>query len=134
MMEGKDWLSFFIGVIVGSMGALPLLHKYVGIGPAFFELSFLPAAIFAYIMAGIGFYLIINSFIEITNSNPIGWFSFLLAGVILVTGVLYILGQVNIISGVFALKFLDTIAPLFYHAVFVIEGFFLMIAAFAMEM
>lgn len=134
MMEGKDWLSFLVGAIVASMGALPLLHKYMGVGPAFFELKFLPAAIFAYIMAGIGFYLIINSFIEITNSNPIGWFSFLLAGLIIVTGVLYILGSNNIVTGIFALKFLNTIEPVFYHAIFVVEGFFLMIAAFAMEM
>jgi len=134
MMEAKDWLSFFIGALVGAMGALPLLHKYMKVGPAFFELSFLPATIFAYVIAAIGFYLIINSFIEITNSNPIGWFSFLLAGIIIVTGALKALGQLGVVGGAFALPFLDAISPIFYQAVFVIEGLFLMVAAFAMEM
>jgi hypothetical protein len=134
MMEAKDWLSFFVGIIVASMGALPLLHKYMGVGPAFFELSFLPATIFAYVIAGIGFYLIINSFIEITNSNPIGWFSFLLAGLIVATGVLKALGQIGIVTGFLALPFLDALSPIFYQVVFLIEGLFLMIACFAMEM
>lgn len=133
MMEGKDWLSFLVGVIVGSMGLLPLLNK-MGIGPSFFKLTFLPVSIFAYIMAAIGFYLIINSFIEITNSNPIGWFSFLIAGLIVLTGILKVLGELGIVSGFLALPFLNGLSPIFYQIVFVIEGFFLMIAAFAMEM
>ncbi|MBW2992642.1 hypothetical protein KY345_05485 [Candidatus Woesearchaeota archaeon] len=134
MMEAKDWLSFFVGAIIGALGLLPLLYKFLKIGPAFFELKFVPINIFAYIMAGIGFYLIINSFIEITNSNPVGWFSFLLAGLIVVTGVLKALGQLGVVSGFLALPFLNGISPVFYYIVFVIEGFFLMIAAFAMEM
>lgn len=134
MMEPKDWISFLIGIIVGGMGALPLLKTKFGIGPEFFKLEFLPINIFAYLIAAIGFYLIINSFIEITNSNPIGWLSFLLAGLIVVTGVLKVLGQRGIVSGFLALPFLEGISPLFYYMVFVIEGLFLMIAAFAMEM
>lgn len=134
MMTAKDWLSFFVGAIVGAVGALPLLHKYMGIGPAFFDLSFLPVTILAYAIAGVGFYLIINSFIEITNSNPIGWFSFLLAGLIVATGVLKALGDMGVVTGFLALPFLNAISPVFYHVVFIIEGLFLMIACFAMEM
>jgi hypothetical protein len=134
MMEAKDWLSFFVGLIVASMGALPLLNKFLGIGPAFFSLEFLPATIFIYAIAGIGFYLIINSFIEITNSNPIGWFSFLIAGLIVVTGVLKALGELGVVSGFLALPFLNAISPVFYQIIFVIEGLFLMLACFAMEM
>jgi uncharacterized membrane protein len=134
MMEAKDWMSFFIGAIVASVGALPLLYKYLHIGPAFFELGFLPVTILAYGIAAIGFYLIINSFIEITNSNPVGWFSFLLAGLIIITGVLKALGDQGIVTGALALPFLNAISPVFYQVVFVIEGFFLMVACFAMEM
>jgi hypothetical protein len=134
MMEMKDWMSFFIGAIVASVGALPLVHKYLNIGPAFFDLSFLPATILVYAIAAIGFYLIINSFIEITNSNPVGWFSFFLAGLIIITGVLKALGDQGIVTGFLALPFLNVVSPVFYQIVFVIEGFFLMIACFAMEM
>ena len=133
MMEVKDWLSFFVGAIVGAMGALPLLNM-VGIGPAFFQLKFLPTTIFAYVIAAIGFYLIINSFIEITNSNPIGWFSFLIAALVVITGVLKALGELGVVNGFLALPFLNGISPIFYHIIFVIEGFFLIIACFAMEM
>lgn len=132
MMEMKDWVSFLIGAIVAAFGALPILHNQFGIGPAFFAFDkSVPIGIFAYIMAAMGFYLIINSFIEITNSNPIGWFSFLLASVIVLTGVLQILGGMEILPAIFKLEFIKAIV---YQIIFMIEGLFLMIATFAMEM
>jgi hypothetical protein len=48
--------------------------------------------------------------------------------------VLKALGDMGVVTGVLALPFLNAISPVFYHVVFVIEGLFLMIACFAMEM
>lgn len=131
MMEAKDWLSFLVGAIVAGFGALPILHTNFGIGPAFLAFDQVPVSIFAYLIAGFGFYLIINSFIEITNSNPVGWISFLLAAVIVAVGVLQILARLNMAPTVFKFEFIKLI---YYQIIFVIEGFFLMIACFAMEM
>ncbi len=129
MMEAKDWLSFFVGAVVAAAGILPLLFR-VNIGPAWFELNWLPFSIFAYFVAGFGFYLMVNSVIEITNSNPIGWFSFLIAVLFLAAGILKVLFKFNIGPTWFELNFISGIV---YHIIFAIEGIFLMIACFAME-
>jgi len=130
MMEGKDWLSFFVGAVIAAMGVLPLFNNF-GVGPSWFAMEFLPLSIFAYIAAGAGFYLMVNSVIEITNSNAIGWFSFLIAILFLAVGVLQTLSNFGIGPSWFELSF---ISPIIYRVIFSIEGFFLMIAAFAMEM
>jgi hypothetical protein len=132
MMEAKDWMSFLIGAVVAAFGALPILYNQFKIGPAFLSFENIPpVGIFAYVIAGIGLYLIINSFIEITNSNPIGWISFLIAILFLALGVLQVLARFGILPSMFTLEF---IKPLYYQIIFVIEGIFLMIACFAMEM
>ena len=130
MMETKDTISFFIGLVLAAAGTLPILHNF-GIGPPFFELKFLPVELFMYIVAAAGFYLIVNSVIEITNSNAIGWFSFLIAVLFLATGVLKTLHSFNIGPDFFELDFISGIV---YYIIFAIEGLFLMIACFAMEM
>jgi hypothetical protein len=129
MMEAKDWISGLVGALVAGLGALPLLNKF-GTGPAWFALDFLPVTLFVYLVAGIGFYLMINSFIEITNSNRIGWTSFLIAIVCLAIGVLQALGRFGIGPEWFELSFIN---QTMYSVIFVVEGFFLMIATFAME-
>jgi hypothetical protein len=132
MMEAKDWMSFLIGTVVAAFGALPILHNQFNVGPAFLAFENIPpVGIFAYIVAGLGLYLIINSFIEITNSNPVGWMSFLIAAAFIAVGVLQVLARFGILPSMFALEF---IKPLYYQIIFVIEGLFLMIACFAMEM
>ena len=130
MMQGKDWMSLFIGFLIAAMGALPLLSK-MGVGPSWFAMEFLPVQIFAYIAAAAGFYLMVNSVIEITNSNSIGWISFMIAGLFLVVGLLQVLNKFGIGPGWFALTFIKQTV---YHVIFLIEGLFLMIAAFAMEL
>ena len=130
MMEMKDWISFFIGLILTAAGVLPLLSSF-GIGPEAFALSFLPAEIFFYIVAVAGFYLMVNSVIEITNSNAIGWLSFLVAVLLLGVGVLQVLHKFSIGPDFFALSFISSTV---YYIIFTIEGIFLMIATFAMEL
>jgi len=120
MMEVKDWVSGFVGFIILCLGLLPLLNKY-GIGSSWFNFT-LPVKILSWLVVIGGFYLIINSFIEITNSNIIGWLSFGVAGVITVVGVLQVLGKISWISGIF------------FNFIFIILGLGLMVATFAMEM
>lgn len=134
MMEPKDWLSGLVGAAVFAAGLLPLLAKF-GIGPTWFVLGFLSAGILKYLVAGFGLYLIINSLIEITNSNAIGWMSALVAVVVILAGLLPTLAVFNVGPAWFALGFLSSATMLLiYQVLFMVEGLFLMIAAFAMEM
>ena len=120
MMEPKDWISGLVGLMILALGLLPLLNAR-GIGPVWFGLS-LPVKLLSWVVVIGGFYLIINSFIEITNSNVVGWLSFLIAAVITVVGVLQVLGKIGWISGIV------------FNIIFIVVGFFLVIATFAMEM
>lgn len=132
MMEKKDWLSLLIGLIVFLAGLFPLLRK-LNVGPEWFSLDRLGpiANIFPYIVAGVGFYLMINSVIEITNSNSIGWISFLIAIIVLAMGMLQVLSHFDIGPSWFSLSF---IKGTIYNVIFLVQGLFLMIAAFAMEL
>jgi len=120
MMEPKDWISGLVGLMILALGLLPLLNAR-GVGPAWFGLS-LPVKLLSWVVVIGGFYLIINSFIEITNSNVVGWLSFLIAAVITVLGVLQVLGKITWIGGIV------------FNIIFIVVGFFLVIATFAMEM
>ena len=120
MMQMKDWVSGLVGLIILGLGLLPLLNN-MGMGPAWFGFS-LPVKILGWIVAIGGFYLIINSFIEITNSNIVGWISFLIAAVITILGVLQLFGKITWIGGIV------------FNIIFMILGLFLIIATFAMEM
>jgi hypothetical protein len=93
----------------------------IGIGPAWFAFS-LPLKLLTWVIVIGGFYLIINSFIEITNSNVVGWVSFFIAAAITVMGILQVIGKVAWPNA------------LFFNIIFIILGLFLMIATFAMEM
>jgi len=130
MIRPRDWVSFFVGIVVGSFGLLPILHK-TGAGPGWFAMEWLPIALLSYIAAGAGFYLIVNSVVEITNSNVIGWVSFMVAAIITLSGVMQVLGSKGIVSGFFAFGWLS---PIVYHVIFVVLGAFLVIATFAMEL
>ncbi len=131
-MEAKDWVSFFVGLVVLAFGALPILHGF-GVGQAWFELPKLGAQMLSYAVALLGFYLVVNSIIEITNSNSIGWFSFLVAFIIMAVGVLHVLGQFGIVGGFLTMNFIDG-SEWIFNVIFVVLGLFLMIACFAMEL
>lgn len=129
MIEAKDWISLFVGAIVFSLGLLPILNG-MNVGPSWFALSFLPVQIFAYIIAIAGFYLMVESVIEITNSNAIGWWSFVIAGLLMTVGILQVLAKFNVGPSWFEFSWLK---PMAYYLIFMVEGLFLMIAMFAME-
>ncbi|MFH1590975.1 MAG: hypothetical protein ABIC95_03525 [archaeon] len=130
MMQGRDWISFLIGAMLTLFGLLPLLAR-LKIGPKWFSLEQIGVEIFAYVVAIMGIYLVMNSIIEITNSNSIGWMSFLVAALLFVVGMLQVLAKFGVGPDWFELAF---ITPIIYHVIFVVEGLFLVIAAFAMEL
>ena len=120
MMEVKDWISGLVGLVIFALGLLPLLNS-MGVGPGWFAFN-LPVKLLSWVVVIGGFYLIINSFIEITNSNVVGWLSFFIAAVVTILGVLQVLGKIAWISGIV------------FNIVFIVVGFFLVVATFAMEM
>lgn len=120
MMEINDWISGLVGAVILCLGLFPLLNGR-GIGPGWFGFS-LPVKLLSWVVLVGGFYLIINSFIEITNSNVVGWVSFFIAAVVTVLGVLQVLGKITWISG------------MVFNIIFIILGLFLMIATVAMKL
>jgi len=130
MMQLKDWFYGIVGVIILSLGLLPTLSK-MGIGPAWFELNFLPVQLFTWILAAGGAYLLIGSIREITNSNIVGWWSFIVATIVLLIGLFPLLNSFGMGPEWFAFSWISVTV---YHILFMIEGLFLMIATVAVEL
>ena len=123
-MQMRDWISGFVGAVLFLLGLMPVLGK-------FSFLNDLPATLLTWIVAAAGFYLMINSIIEITNSNVVGWWSFIAAIVVLIIGLLPLFHSFGIGPSWFEFKWLSRPA---YSIIFIIEGFLLMVATFAMEL
>ena len=124
MMQMRDWISGLVGAVIFLLGLLPLLGKFE-------FLNNLPVSLLTWIVAGAGLYLAVNSIIEITNSNIVGWWSFIVAIVVLVIGLFPLLHSFHIGPSWFEFNWLNKSA---YNIIFIIEGVFLMIATFAMEL
>ncbi|MBI5390798.1 hypothetical protein HZB02_04860 [Candidatus Woesearchaeota archaeon] len=133
MIETKDYLSLLAGFVLTALGLLPLLANLLPASvPSWFAFSWVPTQIFSYLVAIFGFYLAVESIIEITNSNHIGWWSFLAAVIFFGLGLVQIMHNVgNIGPSWFSFSWIPAIA---YYIIFIVEGLFLMIACFAMEM
>ncbi|MBI2102182.1 hypothetical protein HYT53_06240 [Candidatus Woesearchaeota archaeon] len=124
MMQARDWVSFFAGLAVGLLGLLPMLGYFT-------FLNDLKVSVVVWIVAVAALYLVWNSIIEITNSNIIGTFSIAIAGIALLSGLLPVLHSFGIGWGWFELKWLPGTV---YNFILIIEGAFLMVATFAMEL
>ena len=124
MMQLRDWVSFFAGLVVGLLGLLPMLGYFT-------FLNDLAVSVVVWIIAVAALYLVWNSIIEITNSNILGTFSIAIATIALLTGLLPILHSFGIGWSWFELKWLPKIV---YNVILMVEGAFLMIATFAMEL
>ena len=123
-MQARDWVSFFVGLAVGLLGLLPMLGYFT-------FLNDLKVSVVVWIVAAAALYLVWNSVIEITNSNIIGTFSIAIAGIALLSGLLPVLHSYGIGWSWFELKWLPSTV---YNFILIIEGAFLMIATFAMEL
>ncbi len=124
MMQMRDWISGAVGAAIFLLGLLPMMGYLT-------FLNDLAPSILIWIVAGAGFYLAINSIIEITNSNIVGWWSFGVAIAVLIIGLFPVLHSFGIGPAWFEFNWLNRKA---YNVIFIIEGVFLMIATFAMEL
>ncbi len=124
MMQARDWISGIVGAVIFLLGLMPMLGKFE-------FLNNLPVSLLTWIVAGAGFYLAINSIVEITNSNIVGWWSFGVAIAVLIIGLFPLLHGFGIGPSWFEFNWLKGAA---YNIIFIIEGVFLMIATFAMEL
>lgn len=128
MMQARDWLSGAVGTVIFLMGLFPFLNGF-GAGPTWWGFS-LPVKLMGWLVMIGGFYLIINSFVEITNSNIVGWVSLSVAALITLFGVLHVLGQMGTISASWA----GWIPGMVFNLMFMALGAFLMVATVAMEL
>lgn len=127
MLDMKDWMSGLAGAIIFLLGLLPILNKS-GKGAAWFgfELSII---VMAWILLLGSVYLLVDAFVEITNSNIFGWISLLIA---LVFGAI---GLLRILSGKFTgFLAMEWVTAGTYSILFLILGFFLMIGTFARKL
>ena len=120
----RDWISGAVGAVIFLLGLMPMLGYLT-------FLNDLPATLMIWIVAGAGLYLAVDSIIEITNSNIVGWWSFGVAIAVLIIGLFPLLHSFGIGPSWFEFNWLNRTA---YNIIFIIEGFFLMIATFAMEL
>ncbi len=128
MITASEWMSGFVGAMIFCAGLFPLLNK-MGKGPEWWDFQ-LPVALLAWIAMIGGFYLVINSVVELTNNNIMGWISGLLAVLITVTGVLSVLGKAGKVTGFFAMEWIPATV---YSVIFILLGLFLMISTIAMK-
>ena len=129
MMQTRDWVSGIVGLLIFLLGLFPFLHSF-GRGPGWWGFS-LPVALLGWVVAIGGFYLVVNSFIEITNSNIVGWASLIVAAVISLLGVFHVLGSIGKLSGFLAVQWIPGVM---FDITFMVLGLFLMIATVAMEL
>lgn len=124
MMQLRDWVSGAVGAVILLLGLLPLIGRFE-------FLNNLSGTVVIWIVALAGFYLMINSVIEITNSNIVGWVSFGIAVAALIIGFFPVLHSLGVGPGWFEFAWIGRTA---YNIIFIIEGAFLMVATFAMEL
>ena len=122
MMQARDWIIGLIGVIFGGMGVLSL------IGYLPFELS---RNVLVWISAVASLILFYAAVIEITNSNVMGTVSIIVAGIAFVVSVLPVLNGFGWLG---AWASFGWLGDLIYKILLVIEGAFLLVATFAMEL
>ena len=122
MMQMRDWAIGLIGLAIGALGVLSLIK----ILP--FELS---RTLMIWVAALAGIILLYASIVEITNSNIMGTVSLIAAGVILIISLLPLFNSFGWFGSWAEFKWLSDII---YKIALVIEGAFLMIATFAMEL
>ena len=122
MMQMRDWVIGVIGIVVGALGLLSLIKI----------LPFdLPRGALIWIAAIAGIILLYASIIEITNSNIMGTVSIIAAGVVLIISLLPALNNIGWLGDWASLSW---IGESVYKIILIIEGVFLAMATFAMEL
>ncbi len=122
--DPKTVANLIVGFLILALGIIPLLNGWGVIGftlPGF--LSGIVMKIVHYIIAALGLWLLIDAFMEDSHMRMI---TLLVALAVLAVGIIPLLNTFGVIG--FTIPFL-TVA--LYNIIFVIEGIFLIIAAFA---
>jgi hypothetical protein len=125
--EPKGWLSMIVGLVLLVIGLIPLLNGWSVIPfglPSF--LTGLISSIIVYLIAIGALYLIIEAFIE-DIGDPIGKITLIVGILIFALGIITLLNSFGVIG--FSIPFLN---EMIYNILFMIEGIFLVIAAFVM--
>jgi hypothetical protein len=121
--EPKYWVSFIIGIFVVALGGIPILNGFGWIPFALPGFLVITSRILLWLVAAIGAYLIIDSFL--CEDDTVMWISIFVAVVIFGIAAIQILNGMNIIP--FGIPFLSMQV---LRILFVIEGLGLIIAAF----
>ena len=122
MMQMRDWIIGLIGVVIGAIGILSLL-KILPFG--------LSRGALVWIAAIAGIILAYAAIIEITNSNIMGTVSIIVAGLALVFSILPALSSMGILGSWAAFGW---VGETIYKLILVVEGGFMAMATFAMEL
>ena len=122
MMQMRDWLIGIIGIVIGAVGLLSLI-KILPFG--------LSRGALIWIAAIAGIILAYAAIVEITNSNFMGTFSIIAAGLALIFSLLPALNSLNILGSWAAFSW---VGETFYKLILVVEGAFMAMATFAMEL
>ncbi len=123
--DAKGWLSAIGGLLLMALGGIPILNQLNLLPfslPAF--MTGLLAQLLPFILAAAALWLIIDAFME---DGGLMYTSLIIGVLILTSGVLTILNKYAVIA--FPLSFLT---PFVFNVFFVVLGFFLIIAGFAM--
>lgn len=128
-MSFRDWLSFFIGLVLFAIGLIPLLSSFKVITwglPGF--MTSLVGSIFFWIIAIAGAYIFIDGIIE-PKAEFLHLTLLLIGLVFIAVGLIPILNKAGIIG--FSIPFLANMVV--YNVIIFVEGLMLMTAGFTMR-
>lgn len=126
--DPKNWSALIIGLLLMALGIIPMLQQFKIITWATFLTGNWLITIAPYLLAAGGIYLLIDSFMEDDTMRIV---SILVSLVVIAVGVIDVLNKFKIIG--FGIPFLEgSLGTIIYLSLFILEGLFLFIAAFAM--
>jgi hypothetical protein len=128
-MSARDWISFFIGLVLFAVGLIPLLNQFkiTPFGLPGFLAGFV-AQIFFWIIALAGIYIVVDGLIE--PAGHMIHITLMVLGIIfIIVGLIPILNSFKIIG--FSIPYLSNL--IVYNIIITIEGVMLMSAGFTMR-
>jgi len=124
--EPKNYIAALIGLLLSCLGLIPILNMVGVLSWGIPEGIMLVITSFAlYIITIAGIYLLVDSFME---DHGLRMISIVVALVVIILGLVPLLNSFGLIG--FTIPLFGT--PILYYVIFLIEGVFLMIAAFTM--
>ncbi|MBN1793172.1 hypothetical protein JW826_05820 [Candidatus Woesearchaeota archaeon] len=127
-MSARDWISFFVGVVLLVFGLIPLLNELFKISILNLHtiINKLPVQLFVWIVALAGVYVLLDGLIE-----PAGH---MLHTMLMIAGLVFVIfGLVPILISFGVFKISWPIPTLIYHIIITIESVMLMSAGFTMR-